>query len=426
MSIDQMTVQERAQTLEALRATYADFQVQKLALNMARGKPSTEQLDRVSRYDQRGVSNDCFYDAEGTDVRNYGGLSGLPQMRAIFANMLDVKPDQVLALGNSSLSLMAQVLSFALIYGRSDSQQPWLFNKRRKFLCPSPGYDRHFALTAHQGFELIPVPMTADGPDMDRVEALCAQDEDIKGIWCVPKYSNPDGYVYSQEVCERLAKMEACEDFVILWDNAYGVHHLSADPTEQAKLPNILALCEQYGHKDRAFVFVSTSKITYAGAGVAGLASSKENLEWYLSHDQYQTIGPDKLNQLQTVQLIEAAGGLAQLMAEHAEILKPKFDLVVSYLERELKDWDLATWHVPQGGYFVSVHLKPGLAKRVVALCQAAGVTLTGAGAAFPYQKDPLDSNIRIAPSYPPVSELEKAIQIFCVCVKMAALEQAE
>ena len=268
--------------------------------------------------------------------------------------------------------------------------------------------------------------MTADGPDMDRVEALCAQDEDIKGIWCVPKYSNPDGYVYSQEVCERLAKMEACEDFVILWDNAYGVHHLSADPTEQAELPNILALCEQYGHQDRAFVFVSTSKITYAGAGVAGLASSKENLEWYLSHDHFQTIGPDKLNQLQTVQLIEAAGGLAQLMAEHTEILKPKFDLVVSYLERELKDWDLATWHVPQGGYFISVHLKPGLAKRVVALCQAAGVTLTGAGAAFPYQKDPLDSNIRIAPSYPPVSELEKAIQIFCVCVKMAALEQAE
>ncbi|MGI6077296.1 MAG: aminotransferase class I/II-fold pyridoxal phosphate-dependent enzyme [Fastidiosipilaceae bacterium] len=411
-------------TLVELKSNYKKFKDQNLNLNMARGKPSCDQMDMTEDFLFKVIEEtEKLESKDGTDCRNYGILEGLPEMREIFSEMMEIDSDKILALGNSSLELMFNVISYSMTQLRPGATKPWYEIKDRKFLCPVPGYDRHFAVTEHFGFELVPVQMTENGPDMDEVERLCAADDSIKGIWCVPKYSNPDGYVYDEETTRRLAKMKAADDFLIMWDNTYCVHHLYDDPAKQGHLLDIMALSEEAGYPDRVLVFASTSKMTFANAGIGAIAGSKSNIDWYLSNLKFQTIGPDKMSQLFQAQLIKKAGGVKELMKRHATILRPKFELVLDVLQEELGEFNIADWHKPLGGYFISVNLQPGTAKQVVAMCKDAGVILTGAGATYPYNKDPHDSNIRIAPSYPTIKELETAIRVFCTCAKIAAVE---
>lgn len=424
LSYNDMSQAEREAELGRLEAVYEGYQAEKLSLNMARGKPSNEQMNMTQALFFEAQADQSLLSDDGTDCRNYGGLTGLPEMRAIFAEMLGVPAETVMAMNNSSLELMFNVISYAMHTRRPGAVRPWGQLECVKFLCPVPGYDRHFSVTEHFGFELVPVPMLPDGPDMDAVEALCRDDESIKGIWCVPQYTNPDGYVFSETVCRRLASMTAAPDFLIMWDNTYGVHHLYADPEKQGRLPDMMALCAEAGYPDRVVLFASTSKMTFAGSGIGALAASKANRDWYLDSYKFQTIGPDKINQLYTVRMIRLAGGVQGLMRRHADVLRPKFERVLEVLEAELGGLNLADWHRPLGGYFISVNLLPGSAKQVVAMCKAAGVELTGAGATFPYLKDPQDRNIRIAPSFPAADELEKAIRIFCTCAKITALRQ--
>ncbi len=412
--------QELEQAYQQELAAYAACQAQKLNLNMARGKPSKAQLDLVS--DMLTVlqtPEDC-YDGN-IDSRNYGELAGLPSARAYWADVLDCKPEQIFVGGAASLNMMCDIVSRAYTHGLLHSPKPWCKEEKIKFLCPSPGYDRHFAIAEFFGAELITVPMLSDGPDMDMVEQLI-QDPQVKGIWCVPKYSNPTGIIFSDEVVHRFANLKAAApDFIVIWDNAYCLHEFEGD---YVPFPDILRLCEQAGRGDMVFEFASTSKITFAGGGVSVMAASEANIAYFTGVFGVQMISYDKVNQLRHVRYLKNKAHTIEIMKRHAGIMAPKFALVADTLEREIDPLGFAQWQRPKGGYFISLNTMPGTAKRALALCKEAGVTMTNAGATFPYGIDPNDSNIRIAPSLPPLEELEKAMDVFCTCLKLAALEK--
>ena len=399
---------------------YGALLQENLKLDMSRGKPSTMQLDMVS--DMLNVLSDAEQCMIGnSDSRNYGELAGLPCAREYWADVLGCKPSQTFVGGNASLSLMHDLIARAYTHGLKDSPRPWCKEERIKFLCPSPGYDRHFKITEHFGFELITVPMQPDGPDMDLVEEL-VKDEAVKGIWCVPKYSNPQGYTYSDEVIDRFANLKpAAPDFAIMWDNAYCVHEFDG---EFEPFRDIISLCEAAGRPNMVYEFASTSKITFPGAGISVMASSEENIAYHLKLIAVQTISYDKVNQLRHVKYLKNKEHTLELMKKHAEILGPKFEMVLKMLRSELTNKGIAHWHLPKGGYFVCVAAMPGTAKRTLELCRKAGVVMTEAGATYPYGHDPHDSMIRIAPSLPPIEELEKAMLVFCTCQKIAALEK--
>ena len=399
---------------------YGALLQENLKLDMSRGKPSTMQLDMVS--DLLTVLDDpedCKIG--GTDSRNYGELAGLPCAREYWADVLGCKPSQTFIGGNASLTLMHDLIARAYTHGLKDSPRPWCKEERIKFLCPSPGYDRHFKITEHFGFELITVPMQPEGPDMDLVEEL-VKDPAVKGIWCVPKYSNPQGYTYTDEVVDRFANLKpAAPDFAIMWDNAYCVHEFDG---EFEPFPDIISLCEAAGRPNMVYEFASTSKITFPGAGISVMATSEANIAYHLKLLSVQTISYDKVNQLRHVKFLKDKAHTLELMKKHAEILGPKFEMVLKMLRAELTNKGIAHWHLPKGGYFVCVAAMPGTAKRALELCQKAGVDMTEAGATYPYGNDPHDSMIRIAPSLPPIEELEKAMLVFCTCLKIAALEK--
>lgn len=404
-----------------LAQSYEKFQNQKLKLDMSRGKPCTEQLD-LSNDLLDCLSKTDYKTANGTDCRNYGGLDGIAETKELFAWFLEAEPQEIIIGGSSSLTMMHDLLCRAMLHGLPESEAPWSKLPTVKFLCPSPGYDRHFAVTEHLGMELITINYLDDGPDMDQVEKLVAADPTIKGIWCVPKYSNPTGITYSDAVVKRLANMPtAAPDFRIIWDNAYVVHHLSDTPDQ---LLDIRKTCEAAGHGDRVFVFASTSKLNFPSAGIAMVASSERNINWLKKHINIQTIGPDKINQLRHVRFLKDQAGIEAHMRKHAEIIKPKFDLVRDILEAELGGQHIASWSNPQGGYFISLDTLPGCAQKVVAKAAAAGVLLTPAGATFPYGKDPEDKNIRLSPTFPPLSELKQAMELLVLCVQLVSIEQ--
>ena len=415
-----MTAAERKEEYARLQKEFEELKARGLSLNMARGKPGKAQLDMVS---------DIFalmqkpedYVSDGIDVRNYGELSGIPAAKRLFADILGCKPEQVFVGGNASLQLMYDTVSKACTHGLLHSEKPWCKEETVKWLCPAPGYDRHFKITESFGFEMITIPMTDEGPDMDAVEKAI-QDPAVKGMWNVPKYSNPDGIIYSAETIRRIAAMKpAAPDFLLMWDNAYCIHEFEG---EYVKFPDILSECAKYGNADMVFEFASTSKVTLPGAGISCFACSEANMAYMLKLLTIQAISFDKVNQQRHVLYLKDKAHTLELMKKHAAIMGPKFRAVVDALDREIAPLNIASWQRPKGGYFVSLNAMPGTAKRTLALCKEAGVTMTGAGATFPYGKDPQDSNIRIAPSLPPVEELEQAIAVFCTCLKMAALEK--
>jgi DNA-binding transcriptional MocR family regulator len=405
---------------DQVTARYQGLCAQGLNLNLGRGKPSPEQLDLSSDLLTVIGPHDVVA-ADGTDCRNYGGLQGLPEARALFAAVLGTSADRVIVAGNSSLELMHDTVEWAMLRGVPGSQTPWSAASQATFLCPVPGYDRHFTICAGFGIRMVPVPLTGQGPDMDVVERMVSADPTIKGIWCVPKYSNPTGEVYAPAVVERLAKMPAAAaDFRLFWDNAYCEHHLT---TERPALADVLTLCQQHGYPDRAFVFASTSKMTFAGAGVAVFAGSPANTKWMLGQMERRTIGADKLNQLRHVRFLKDRAGLDALMARHAAILAPKFEAVDRMFTDLLRGTGIAIWTRPRGGYFVSLDVLGGSARRVIALAKAAGITVVPAGSTFPNGHDPDDRNIRVAPSFPSLSEVSKAAEGLGVATLMAATE---
>lgn len=416
--------QSREQLLskrEALLKSYAAFQEKKLALDMTRGKPCAQQLD-LSVGLLTALASDDFKSESGEDCRNYGGLDGLAETKELLRPLLGVAASELIVGGNSSLTLMHDTVARAMSHGVPGSSRPWQAQGKVTFLCPAPGYDRHFAICEHFGIEMLPLAMDADGPDMAEVERLVAADEQIKGIWLVPRFGNPTGYTLSDAVVTRLAQMPTrAADFRIFWDNAYAVHTL-VDDAPNAK--NILTACKSAGHADRALLFGSTSKITFAGAGVSVMGGSEANMAWMRAHLSKSTIGPDKLNQLRHVRFFQDFDGIVRHMQKHAAILKPKFDAVERVLSEQLSGLGLGFWTQPQGGYFVSFDTPEGCARRVVELAAQAGVKLTAAGATYPYGKDPKDSNIRIAPTLPSLPEIETAMEVFAVCVQLAALER--
>ena len=420
MKYTEMTLAQRQAEYAAVRAAYEQQKALGLNLNMARGKPGREQLDMVMGiFDVLKTPQD--YIVDGLETRNYGEVAGVPAARALFAELLGCKASQVFAGGNASLQLMYDAVSKAFTHGLLHSEKPWCKLDKVKWICPVPGYDRHFKVTQSFGVEMISVPMTAAGPDMDMVEEL-VKDPAVKGMWNVPKYSNPEGVVYSDETIRRLAAMKpAAPDFMLMWDNAYCIHEFDCDFVE---FPDIRQLCADYGNADMVYEFASTSKVTFPGAGVAVMAASEENIAYFSKLINIQTIGFDKINQLRHVRYLKDKATTLALMKRHAAILAPKFHAVLNALDKEIAPLGIADYKRPVGGYFVSVDTMPGCAKRTLALCKEAGVTMTGAGATFPYGIDPRDSNIRIAPSFPPVSELEQAIAIFCNSLKLAALEK--
>lgn len=421
MGYQNLTAAERKTEYGKVLTEFEGWKARGLTLNMARGKPGKAQLDLVSDIMTVLTDPDDCMD-EGVNARNYGELSGIPSARKLFAEILGCKPTQVFAAGNSSLQLMYDTVSKAYTHGLLHSESPWCRQEGLKWLCPAPGYDRHFKVTESFGFELVTVPMTENGPDMDVVEQLI-RDPKVKGMWNVPKYSNPDGIIYSDETIERIAAMKpAAPDFLLMWDNAYCIHEFDG---EFVPFPDILSLCEKHGNADMVFEYASTSKITLPGSGVACFACSEANMAYLTKLLGVQIISFDKMNQLRHVKYLRDKAHTLALMKKHAAILKPKFDMVTDTLAREIAPLGIAAWHTPKGGYFVSVNTAPGLAKRTLALCKEAGVVMTDAGATFPYGRDPQDSNIRIAPSLPPVEELEQAMAVFCCCLKLAALEQA-
>ena len=415
-----MTTEQLEEALASARAEFDRCKAKGLKLNMARGKPSKEQLDAVSGLlTVLQTPEDCM--DEGSDARNYGDLAGLPSCRRYWADVLDCKPEQVFVGGSASLNLMFDLISRAYTHGLLHSPRPWSKEECVKFLCPSPGYDRHFRITEFFGAELITVPMTPEGPDMDMVEAL-VRDPAVKGIWVVPKFSNPDGIIFSDETVRRFASLKpAAPDFAIMWDNAYGLHHFVGD---YEPFPDIIRLCAEAGSPDMVYEFASTSKITFAGGGISCMAASEANIAYFTKLYGVQMISYDKVNQLRHVRYLQDKAHTLEIMKRHAAIMAPKFRTVSEYLNREIAPLGFANWVDPKGGYFVSLNTMPGTAKRALALCQEAGVTMTPAGATFPYGIDPKDSNIRIAPSLPPVEELEAAMEVFCVCLKIAALEK--
>ena len=415
-----MTVQERKAEYASVLAAYEKQKDMGLQLNMARGKPSRQQLDMVTEMSGILVKPEDFI-SDGIDSRNYGNVDGLPAAKALFADILGCKPEQCFVGGNASLQLMYDAIAKAYTNGLLHSEKPWCKLDTVKWLCPAPGYDRHFKVTESFGFELITVPMTESGPDMDAVEELI-KDPAVKGMWNVPKYANPEGIIYSDEVIHRLAAMKpAAPDFMLMWDNAYCIHEFEG---EFVPFEDILSLCEESGNADMIYEFASTSKVTFPGAGVAVMATSEANLAYFNKLINIQTIGFDKINQLRHVKYLQNKEHTLALMQRHAAILRPKFHAVLDALDQEIAPLGIGAWKRPTGGYFVSYDAMPGTAKRALALCKEAGVTMTGAGATFPYGKDPQDSNIRIAPSLPPVEELQQAIAVFCNCVKLAALEK--
>ncbi len=415
-----MSREELTALRDRLYTEYERFKAKGLKLDMSRGKPGADQLD-ISNELLTMVSSTEEAKINGTDTRNYGGLDGLPEMKKLFADMLGVDTAEIIVGGNSSLNMMYDTVARAMIFGIMDST-PWGKLDEVKFLCPAPGYDRHFTVCQTFGIKMIPVEMKDDGPDMDAVEKLVSADESIKGIWCVPKYSNPGGVTYSDEVVRRFADLKpAAKDFRIFWDNAYVVHDLydTTDP-----LLNILDECKKAGNEDLCYIFASTSKVTFPGAGVAVMAGSVANMDATRKLMTFQTIGPDKVNQLRHIRFLKDMDGVRTHMKKHADIIRPKFEIVLNTLDKELSALEIAQWHKPNGGYFISLDVYPGCAKRVHALLKDAGVVMTGAGATFPYGNDPMDRNLRIAPTFPTVSELEIAVNMLCLCVKLTAIDK--
>ncbi len=416
------TTEDLKEHARALLAEYKEYQARDLQLNMARGKPCVEQLDlSMGMMDVLAGDSDLLCE-DGTDCRNYGVLDGIKEAKILMADMMEVSTENIIIYGNSSLNVMYDTISRSMTHGVMGST-PWSKLEKVKFLCPVPGYDRHFAITEYFGIEMINVPMSEDGPDMDMVEKLVSEDEAIKGIWCVPKYSNPQGYSYSDLTVRRFAKLKpAAKDFRIYWDNAYTIHHLYDD--DQDHLIEILAECKRAGNPDLVYKFASTSKISFPGSGIAAIATSHNNMEDIRNQLCIQTIGHDKVNQLRHVRYFGDIHGMIEHMRRHADILRPKFELVERILEEELNGRDIGTWTNPKGGYFISFDSMPGCAKAIVARCKKAGVVMTGAGATYPHGIDPNDANIRIAPSYPPLPDLEIATRLFCLCVKIESVKK--
>ena len=406
-----------------LKKRYEDYRSLGLKLDMSRGKPSTEQVATVERLLTAVTCNaECFSET-GSDCRNYGGLDGINEMKRLLGEMLGVGSDHIIVGGNSSLNLMYDTVARAMLHPTEDGCKPWSKYDKISFLCPVPGYDRHFAICEYFGINMINIPLYETGPDMDMIESLVASDETIKGIWCVPKYSNPQGYTYSDETVRRFAALKpAAKDFRIFWDNAYNVHHLYDEP--QDVILELLSECEKAGNPDMVYKFSSTSKISFPGSGVAAISASKANLDDLRTHLTIQTIGHDKLNQLRHVRYFKDIHGIETQMKKHAEILRPKFEAVLEILDRELGDLEIGTWTKPHGGYFISFEALDGCAKAIVAKAKEAGVVMTGAGATYPYKKDPHDSNIRIAPSFPPIDELVQATELFVLCVKLVSVDK--
>lgn len=421
MEFQKMSRDDLSQMKLSLLQKYTEFQEKKLDLDMTRGKPCAEQLN-LSDGMLGLVDASNIKASDGTDTRNYGGLDGLPEAKKLFAEFLEVGLDEVIIGGNSSLNLMADVLMQAMISGLSDSDVPWSKLPKVKFLCPSPGYDRHFTILEYLGIEMVPVPMTSEGPDMDLVRKLASEDESVKGIFCVPKYSNPSGITYSDSVVDALASMKTmAKDFVIMWDNAYTVHHLGDN---HDKLKNILLACKAAGNPDRVILFGSTSKLTYSGAGVAVLGGSKRNMDTIRKRLTVQTIGPDKVNQLRHCRFFKNKQDIEAHMKKHASIIRSKFDAVLSALDRDLAGKGIADWTKPNGGYFVSLDTMEGCAKTVIEMAAKAGVKLTPAGSSYPYKKDPKDTNIRIAPTFPSTADVKTAMDVFTLCVQIAAIDK--
>ena len=420
MTYSQMSAEERKAEYARLQKEFDDLKAKGLNLNMARGKPSKQQIDQANGLFDL-MRDPADYVADGIDVRTYGELAGIPAARRLFAEVLGCRPEQVFVAGNSSLQLMYDTICKAYTHGLLRSPRPWCKEETVKWLCPVPGYDRHFKVTETFGFELVAIPMTDEGPDMDAVEEA-VKDPAVKGIWCVPKFSNPEGIVFSDRVIRRMAALKpAAPDFLIMWDNAYCIHEFEGD---FIPFPDMLALCAENGNPDMVFEFFSTSKITQPGAGIACFACSEDNMAYMKKLIDIQTIGFDKVNQQRQVLFLQNKAHMLEMMRQRAAVMAPKFRCVVETLDREVAPAGIADWRRPKGGYFVSLNAMPGTAKRTLALCKEAGVTMTSAGATFPYGKDPQDSNIRIAPSLPPVEELEQAIAVLCVCLKLAALEK--
>lgn len=423
MKLSEMSKEQLNDFLSTTQKEYDEIKSKGLKLDMSRGKPSPSQLDMsLPMADVIGSDPKDYLTGNNTDVRNYGILDGIDEAKELFAPMLGVSKNEIFIGGSSSLTLMYDTLAKLMIFGASKEAVPYCKQEKIKFLCPVPGYDRHFLITEQLGIEMINIPMTSEGPDMDLVEQYVNNDPTVKGIWCVPMYANPTGITYSDETVKRFAALKpAAEDFRIFWDNAYCIHHLTDTPD---KLLNILDECKKTGSEDMVFIFGSTSKITFAGAGVAAMGMSENNLKYFKSLITAQAIGYDKVNQLRHVKFFKNYEGLIEHMKKHTAQLAPKFKVVLDTLEREIAPLGIGSWYKPNGGYFVSFDAPAGCAKEIVSLCKDAGLVLTGAGATFPYGKDPDDSNIRIAPSYPSPEELQLAIDLFCVCVKLSAAKQ--
>ena len=416
----EMTREELLQEKTELEAEFAKIKEMGLNLDMSRGKPGSDQLDLAMPMLDVLTSKEVIQSENGTDLRNYGIVDGIPEAKKLVADMVGVKPEQVIVYGNSSLNIMYDQVARAEMFGICGNT-PWSKLEKVKFLCPVPGYDRHFAITEDFGIEMINIPMTADGPDMDMVEQYVNNDEAVKGIWCIPKYSNPEGVVYSDETVKRFAALKpAAKDFRIFWDNAYAVHHLYED--QQAEILNILELCEQAGNPDMVFEFCSTSKVSFPGAGIAAIATSEANIADIKKRLTIQTIGHDKINQLRHVKYFKDMNGVKEHMMKHAAIIRPKFEMLDELLTREVAARGIGSWMKPLGGYFISFNALEGCAKEIVAKCREAGVTMTGAGSPFPYKKDPKDSVIRIAPTYPSVEELEKAAEVFVTVTRLVSV----
>ena len=422
MQYNDMSKEELLALKESLNKEYAEAKAKGLALDMSRGKPSAKQLDvSLGLLDTINSSSDLKA-LDGTDCRNYGVLDGIPEAKKLMADMMGTTPDHVIVYGNASLNIMYDQISRAYTHGILGNT-PWCKLDKVKFLCPVPGYDRHFAITERFGIEMINIPMSESGPDMGMVEEYVSKDASVKGIWCVPKYSNPQGYTYSEETVKRMAALKpAAEDFRIFWDNAYVIHDLYDDNKDE--IADIISECEKAGNPDMVFEFSSTSKVSFPGSGIAALASSANNIADIKKQLTIQTIGHDKLNQLRHVRFFKDINGLKEHMRKHAEFMRPKFEAVESVLEEELGGLGIGSWTEPKGGYFISFEALDGCAKAIVAKCKEAGVKLTGAGATFPYGKDPKDSNIRIAPSFPTPEEMKQAADLFVLCVKLVSVEK--
>ncbi len=422
MRLTEMKQDQLNEMKAELTEEYISFKNKGLKLDMSRGKPSSAQLDLSMGMMDCLSSSTPLKAADGADCRNYGVLDGIAEAKEMFSQMIGVDTDEIIIGGNSSLNIMYDVISKAMLLGVYGGNKPWGKYDEVKFLCPVPGYDRHFAICESLGIKMINVPLNSDGPDMDMVEKLVASDETIKGIWCVPMYSNPDGVTYSDEVVKRFANLiPKADDFRIFWDNAYSIHHLTGTPD---KLLNILEECKKAGNPDMVYIFGSTSKVSFSGSGIAMIGASKANIDFIKKQLTIQTIGYDKINQLRHVKFFKDFDGILAQMEKHKAIIAPKFETVLKKLDEEIASLDIASWHKPNGGYFISFNTMDGCAKRIVSLCKEAGVVLTPAGATFPYGKDPDDKNIRIAPTFPPVCELETAMELFCICVKLASVEK--